>query len=54
MYLPGRNGLTLKVELLPELVSALREAETEARSAGLLSDAGEGDGQPDLNIMSGG
>ena len=55
-YLPGRNGLTLKAELLLALVSALQEAEAVARAARLLSDAGqsEGDGQPDLTIISGG
>ncbi len=33
---PGRNGLNVRVELLPAIVAALREAETEARAAGLL------------------
>ena len=36
---PGRNGLNVPVRLLPELVTALQQAETEARSAGLLEDA---------------
>ncbi len=35
-YRPGRNGLNVRVELLPAIVAALREAETEARKAGLL------------------
>ena len=35
-YHPGRNGLNVRVELLPAIVAALREAETEARAAGLL------------------
>ena len=33
---PGRNGLNVRVELLPAIVTALRDAETEARKAGLL------------------
>ena len=33
---PGRNGLNVRVELLPAIVAALRDAETEARKAGLL------------------
>ena len=35
-YRPGRNGLNVRVELLPALVAALQQAETEARKAGLL------------------
>lgn len=35
-YKPGKNGINLKVELLPQLVEALAKAEKEARSAGLL------------------
>ncbi|MDP7098060.1 MAG: PC4/YdbC family ssDNA-binding protein [Rhodospirillales bacterium] len=38
-YRPGRNGLNLKIELLPELIAALTEAETEARAAGLIPGA---------------
>ena len=49
---PGKNGLTLKVELLPELVSALQEAEAVARTAGLLSDDGEGDGEAEIIAAS--
>ncbi len=36
---PGRNGLNIPVRLLPELVTALQQAEVEARSAGLIEDA---------------
>ncbi len=36
-YRPGRNGLNVRVELLPAIVAALRDGETEARTAGLLS-----------------
>ncbi len=36
---PGRNGLTMKVELLPALVEALAKAEAEAQAAGLLPQA---------------
>ncbi len=35
-YRPGRNGLNVRVELVPAIVAALRDAETEARKAGLL------------------
>ncbi len=35
---PGRNGINVSVKLLPELVAALRQAEAEARAAGLLLD----------------
>ena len=33
---PTRKGLTVNVSLLPDLISALQEAEVEARAAGLL------------------
>ncbi len=33
---PTRKGITLRVERLPELLDALRQAEEEARKAGLL------------------
>ena len=33
---PTRNGLNIRVCLLPELIAALQAAEAEARSAGLL------------------
>ncbi len=35
---PGRNGINLKVTLLPALIGALQAAELEARAAGLLPD----------------
>ena len=37
-YRPGRNGLNVKVDLLPAVIAALQQAEAEARSAGLLKD----------------
>ena len=37
-YRPGKNGLNVQVKLLPELVTALQQAEAEARAAGLLLD----------------
>ncbi len=37
-YRPGRNGINLRVELLPELIAALQQAEAEARAAGLLKE----------------
>lgn len=37
---PGRNGLNLKVDHLPTLITALQEAAAEARASGLLDDAG--------------
>lgn len=36
---PGKNGLNVQVKILPELVAALRDAEAEARAAGLIPDA---------------
>ena len=35
---PSRNGLNLRVELLPELIAALCQAEAEAKAAGLLKE----------------
>ena len=35
---PGRSGLNVSVKLLPQLVAVLRQAEAEARAAGLLPD----------------
>ncbi len=35
---PTRKGVTVKVELLPELLAALHKAEAEASAAGLLAD----------------
>ena len=42
-YLPTRNGINVRVELLPELIAALQQAEAEAQAAGLLkgSEAGK-------------
>jgi Transcriptional Coactivator p15 (PC4) len=34
---PTKKGVTVKVELLPDLLAALRHAEAEARKMGLLS-----------------
>ena len=36
VFKPGRNGINVKVELLPALVKALVKAEEEARAGGLL------------------
>ena len=36
-YRPGRNGINVRVELLPELIAALQQAEAEAQAAGLLT-----------------
>jgi len=33
---PTTKGITIRVALLPDLVAALRDAETEARAAGLI------------------
>jgi hypothetical protein len=43
---PGRNGLNVPVRLLPELVTALQQAEAEARAAGLIQDDGGDDPPP--------
>ena len=40
-YRPGRNGLNVRVVLLPAIVAALRDAEMEARKAGLLGSGDE-------------
>ena len=37
-FKPGKNGLNIPTRLLPQLVTALQQAETEARAAGLLED----------------
>ena len=37
-YRPGKNGINLKVALLPALIEALQAAEHEARAADLLKD----------------
>ena len=41
-YRPGKNGINLNIEFLPDIISALQTAEDEARAAGLLSDLPEG------------
>jgi hypothetical protein len=38
---PTKKGVSLRVELLPELVAALQAAEAEARQRGLLIDTKE-------------
>ena len=35
-YRPTRNGINVRVELLPELIEGLQKAAAEARAAGLL------------------
>ena len=35
-FKPGKNGLNIPTRLLPQLVTALQQAETEARAAGLI------------------
>lgn len=42
-YRPGRNGINLKVELLPALIEGLQAAEQEARIAGLIEDINPSD-----------
>ncbi len=37
-YRPTRNGLNIRVCLLPALIAALQQAEAEARSVGLLKE----------------
>lgn len=37
-YRPGRNGLNIRLRLLPELIEGLQAAEQEARLAGLIKD----------------
>ena len=47
-YRPGRNGLNVRLRLLPELIEGLQAAADEARAAGLLTDSepkGEGDAE---------
>ena len=38
-YRPGRNGLNVRVNLLPALIEGLQAAAGEARAAGLLTDS---------------
>ena len=40
-YKPGRNGINLKVGLLPALIEGLQAAADKARAAGLLVDEPE-------------
>ncbi len=51
---PGRNGLNVPVRLLPELVAALRQAETEARAAGWLPDEVDGARTAETTILGAG
>ena len=47
-YRPGRNGINIKVDLLPSLIEGLQAAADKARSAGLLTNSepeGEGDAE---------
>ncbi len=37
-YRPGRNGINVRVNLLPALIEGLQAAEQEARLAGLIND----------------
>ncbi len=48
---PGRNGLNIPVRLLPELVAALRQAEVEACTAGLLPPEVDEDRAPELTPL---
>ena len=48
-YRPGRNGINVRVELLPALIEGLQAAADEARSAGLLTDS-ELEGTPDAEV----
>ncbi len=38
-YRPGRNGLNVRLKLLPELIEGLQAAAAKARDAGLLTDS---------------
>ena len=37
-YRPGRNGINIRLRLLPELIEGLQAAADKARAAGLLAD----------------
>ena len=52
---PGRNGINVSVKLLPGLAAALRQAEVEARTAGLLPDETDDDRafEPDTILGAG-
>ena len=41
-YRPGRNGINVRVNLLPALIEGLQAAAEKARDAGLLVDEPEG------------
>ena len=51
---PSRNGLNVPVRLLPQLVAALRQAETEARASGLLPDEVDEDRAAETTILDAG
>lgn len=53
-YRPGKNGLNVQVKLLPELVTALQQAEAEARAAGVLLDEVDEDPAPELTPLDAG
>ncbi len=38
-YRPGRNGINIRVDLLPALIEGLQVAEREAQKAGLLEES---------------
>lgn len=38
-YRPGRNGINIRLKLLPELIEGLQAAADKARAAGLLTDS---------------
>ena len=40
-YRPGRNGINIRVNLLPALIEGLQAVENKARDAGLLADEPE-------------
>ncbi len=51
---PGRNGINISVKLLPELVTALRQAESEARAAGLLPARIDEGRAPEFTVLDAG
>ncbi len=59
-FRPGRNGLNIRVALLPKLIAALQQTEAEAQAAGLLEES-NGEDRPqddaagaDVTILSAG
>ncbi len=50
---PGRNGINVSVKLLPDLAAALRQAEVEARTTGLLPDETDDDRAFEPNTILG-